>query len=79
MRRQEILKIMELIKNKICIHTYTYINKEERLLTVLEVIHQRKLITSEEFIKWLQGFVNVSVEENIMQAIEDILSLSICA
>lgn len=61
---EEILEIMGLIKNKICINTYTYINKEEeRLLTAFEAIFSRNLVTSEEIIKWLEDFIAVKAEE----------------
>ncbi|MCQ4923583.1 DUF2785 domain-containing protein [Tissierella carlieri] len=55
--REELLYMLDIIKNKICINNYVYINEEdERLVTPIISILNRKIITDEEFCEWIKSF-----------------------
>lgn len=54
---RELVNILEIIKEKVCISSYVYINEEdERLVTAVMNILNRGLITDEEFCKWIRSF-----------------------
>ena len=54
---KELLYILDIIKSKVCINNYIYINKEdERLVTAIISIFNRKIITNEEFCEWIKSF-----------------------
>ncbi|WMM23782.1 DUF2785 domain-containing protein [Tissierella sp. MB52-C2] len=54
---EELLYMLDIIKDKVCINNYVYINEEdERLVTAIISIFNRKLIKNEEFCEWIKGF-----------------------
>lgn len=54
---EELLYMLDIIKDKVCINNYVYINEEdERLVTAIISIFNRKLITNEEFCEWIKSF-----------------------
>lgn len=56
----ELINILEGIKEKVCINYYVYANlEEERLVTTVINIIERKLISQEKIIKWLKSFKNI--------------------
>lgn len=56
-RYKELKYILDIIKKKVCINNYVYINEEdERLVTAIMSILHRKLITNEEFCRWIKSF-----------------------
>jgi len=53
----QLLEILRAIKEKICISYYTYINNEdERLVSAVINIIQRKIIREEDVINWIRSF-----------------------
>ena len=56
---KELLYILEIIKEKVCISNYVYINEEdERLVTAVISIINRGLISDKELCKWINSFSN---------------------
>ncbi|GKX30909.1 membrane protein [Vallitalea longa] len=56
---KELLYILEIIKEKVCISNYVYINEEdERLVTAVISIMNRGLISDKELCKWINSFSN---------------------
>lgn len=59
-KHMELLEILQAIKEKICINTYTYINREdERLINAVVSILDRNILTDEEIINWINSFKNI--------------------
>lgn len=57
---KELIEILNLIKDKIFINTYTYINEEdERLINAFVSIYNRHIIKDEEIISWIYSFNDV--------------------
>ncbi len=57
----ELVKIIEVIKEKICISNYVYINEEaERLVNVIMAILSRNILKDEEIRKWIKSFVHTN-------------------
>ena len=58
---EELMEILFIIKKKVCISTYTYINEEdERLINVFMSIYKRNIITTEEIINWIYSFKDIN-------------------
>lgn len=58
-KHNELLEILQSIKEKICINTYTYINREdERLINAVVSILDRTILTDKEIINWINSFKN---------------------
>lgn len=56
----ELLAILKSIKGKICIDYYAYKNNEdERLVSAVINIIQRRIIKDEEIINWIKSFENI--------------------
>lgn len=56
---EELMEMLRIIKDKICVDTYTYINEEEeRLINLFICIYSRKIIKNEEFINWIYTFAD---------------------
>jgi hypothetical protein len=54
---KELLYILDIIKSKVCINSYVYINEEdERLVTAIISIFNREIIKNEEFCEWIKSF-----------------------
>lgn len=54
---KELLKILLLIKDKVCVDYYSYINEEdERLINVIMNIYDRSCIPSDDIINWIYSF-----------------------
>ncbi|SFA69621.1 DUF2785 domain-containing protein [Clostridium frigidicarnis] len=59
-KHRELIEILQAIKEKICINTYTYINREdERLINAVVSILDRNILTDEEIINWINSFKNI--------------------
>lgn len=57
LKYNELKEILAIIKKKICIDTYTYINQEdERLVTTFMHVYNRHIINDEEIINWIYSF-----------------------
>lgn len=60
---KELMEMLVIIKDKICIDTYAYINEEdERLINTFMSIYNRNIVQNEDIINWIYSFQNV--EEN---------------
>lgn len=56
----ELLEILQVIKEKVCVDTYTYINEEdERLINAFICVICREIVSDEEIIDWINNFQNV--------------------
>lgn len=54
---EELMEILDIIKGKICVETYTYINEEdERLINTFMSIYNRKVISIDEIVNWIYSF-----------------------
>ncbi|MTI66864.1 MAG: DUF2785 domain-containing protein [Firmicutes bacterium] len=54
---KKLKEILNVIKNKICINNYTYVNEEdERMVTAVKAVSERKIIQTEEIIDWINSF-----------------------
>jgi len=61
----QLLEILEGIKEKICISYYTYINNEdERLVSAILNIVQRRILKDEEIINWIRSFEDMGKTGN---------------
>ena len=57
----ELIEILDAIKEKVCISYYTYKNSEdERLVSAIINIIQRKILSEEEVVNWIKGFENMN-------------------
>ena len=55
--KNDLIDILNSIKDKVCIGYYVYIDEEsERMVTVLESLFNRKIISDSEIVDWLQWF-----------------------
>lgn len=64
LKAEELKEILRLIKEKICVKSYTYVNEEdERLVSAFRWIYDRKLISTEEYVEWIYTFKDVQKEE----------------
>lgn len=58
--KDELKEILSVIKDKVCIDTYTYINEEEeRLLNAFGAVYRRKILSDDEIVEWILSFDNV--------------------
>lgn len=56
-KHDQLLEILKVVKEKICISYYTYINEEaERLVSAIMNAIERKLLSDEEVIDWIKSF-----------------------
>lgn len=56
-KHKELMEILEIIKEKICVDTYTYINEEEeRLINTFMCIYYKNIIRNEDIINWIYSF-----------------------
>lgn len=56
----ELIEILEGIREKICINYYVYVNnEEERLVTTVINIIERKIIDNKKIISWIKSFENM--------------------
>lgn len=56
-----LLEILQVIKTKVCVNNYTYINEEEeRMTTAVMSVISRNLITQSELIDWIKEFGNIN-------------------
>lgn len=56
--KNDLIDILNSIKAKICIGYYVYIDEEsERMVTAVESLFNRKILSNSEIIAWLQGFI----------------------
>lgn len=54
---EELIKILEVVREKVFIDYYTYINQEdERLARTVTCVLDRKIISDEEMINWIKSF-----------------------
>ncbi len=61
----ELLEIINVVKEKICIYDFVYINEEaERLVSVIICVLSRKLLTDKELNAWLMSFENENRPDN---------------
>lgn len=61
LNNHELMEILEAAKEKICIHEYAYINLEdERLVSVVINIIQRRVLHNDEIINWIKDFKNIN-------------------
>lgn len=65
---QDLLDILKAIKAKVCIGYYAYIDEEsERMVTPVESIFNRKILSNEEIIHWLQSFNFEKSKDNYIE------------
>ncbi|WIV12707.1 DUF2785 domain-containing protein [Proteiniborus sp. MB09-C3] len=58
--REDLLYMLEIIKKKVFINNYVYINEEdERLVTAIVSILNRNLISNKDFCEWIKSFSNI--------------------
>lgn len=56
----ELISILEIIRSKVCIADYAYIdNEDERLVTAVMSIISREIISVEEVCQWIKGLANM--------------------
>lgn len=61
---EKLLNILYLIKDKIAVYDYVFINEEaERLTTAVVYALERNIIKEENFSKWVRSFKNIKIEE----------------
>ncbi len=57
---EELLYMLEIIKKKVLINNYVYINEEdERLVTAIVSILDRNLISNEDLCEWIRSFSDI--------------------
>lgn len=60
--KTELLELLYVIKDKLLINYYTYVNLEdERMLNAVMAILDRKLINNGEVIKWIESFEDIEL------------------
>jgi hypothetical protein len=60
-KHDDLLDILEVVRTKACINSYTYINQEdERLTTAVENTIKRNLLEESEIVNWIEGFKTFS-------------------
>lgn len=56
--KEDLLDILNVIKAKVCIGYYVYVDEEsERMVTVVENIIGRKILSDIEMVNWLRSFI----------------------
>lgn len=61
LKYEEHKAILDMIKEKTCVSTYTYINEEdERLINTFMRVYNRKNISTDEIINWLYSFKDIN-------------------
>ena len=61
LKYEELMEILDIIKEKICVSTYTYINEEdERLINTFMSVYNRNIISTEEIINWIYSFKDIN-------------------
>lgn len=69
-QNKELLEILNIIKQKICVDYYTYINDEdERLINVIINIYDRNCIHSDDLINWIYSFIQIDEESDTFKKI----------
>lgn len=59
---EELIEILKVIREKICIYNYVYINGEdERLTTTVMSVFSRNIINIDEIKKWVSSFMPVNI------------------
>ncbi len=59
---EDLLELLKVLKNKLLINYYTYVNfEEERMLTAVMSILERGLISNDDVIKWIKSFENIEL------------------
>ncbi|QVK17536.1 DUF2785 domain-containing protein [Mycoplasmatota bacterium] len=57
----DLMKIVEVVKEKICISDYVYINGEaERLVSTIIIVLSRDILEEQELIRWVNSFENTN-------------------
>lgn len=65
MEEKNLLDILYLVKEKVAIHDYVFINEEaERLTTAILYAIERNILKKEEIKDWILGFKNLILPEN---------------
>lgn len=60
----QLMEILKVIKDKVCVTNYTYINEEdERIINTFMCIYNRNIITLDEIINWISSFKDVICDE----------------
>lgn len=58
----ELMEILNVIKEKLCINYYTYINfEDERMISAVINVIERGIINEKEIIEWLRNFENIEL------------------
>ena len=58
---EELMEILYIIKEKICVTTYTYINEEdERLINTFMSVYNRQIISNDKIIDWIYSFKDIN-------------------
>ncbi|WP_066495420.1 DUF2785 domain-containing protein [Abyssisolibacter fermentans] len=58
------LEILTIIKDKICIDNYTYINEEdERLIIAVITIVEKNLVDEKDIINWIKSFKDINIPD----------------
>jgi len=67
--KEDLLKILDIVKYKITDGTYTYIHKEdERLVTAVLSVIERDLITQKELINWINSYKDIAESDDFMES-----------
>ncbi|SCY43456.1 DUF2785 domain-containing protein [Alkaliphilus peptidifermentans] len=67
--KQQLMGILEVIKEKVSISNYVYINEEaERLVTAIVKVIERKELEDSEVIGWIRSFANIEIPSNYPEA-----------
>jgi hypothetical protein len=72
----DLMDILDSIKAKVCIGYYVYIdNEDERMVTAVESIFNRKLLSNLEIIKWLKEFKIENIKGNHIEKIHLMINI----
>lgn len=64
-KKDELLKILEVVKEKSGVSSYIYAHQEhERLVAVVTSVMKRKILSEDEIISWIKSFGNLKAPEN---------------
>ena len=59
--KSELLEILAVIKEKVCVNNYAYIDHEdERLVSVVMSIIERRILDNDEIANWIRDFKNIN-------------------
>ncbi|MFS1514864.1 DUF2785 domain-containing protein [Chengkuizengella sp. SCS-71B] len=76
LKQSELMEILEVIKEKVCINDYTYINEEdERLVTAVINIVKRNILSEGELVIWVKNFEKF--EKTNIYHVDDCLEVNI--